>query len=140
MAMRFVVALFLVFAIACGGKTPNVPDTAVLRFTPRAPQSGPPNVVTAEAGQRLIIVRATLSGPDPCRTLDGELTQMDRELTLRVFIRPMAVVCAQVIGQYAYDAAIERLQPGTYVLQVIHTYPTTGWPTDTVLSQTIEVR
>ena len=86
--MRFAVLLFLAFVAACGGTTPTAPDTASLRFTPRTPEPGVADSVTAEAGQGQIAVRATLSGPDPCRTLGGELEQTDREVTLRVFIRP----------------------------------------------------
>jgi hypothetical protein len=139
--MRFAVVLFLAFVIACGGKTPTTPDTAFLRFTPRVPEPGSPESVRAEAGQGQIAVRATLSGPDPCRTVEGDLNHTDQEVTLRVFIRPSgAGVCVQIIGRFAYDAVIEGLPRGRYVLQVVHTYPSTGWPTGAVLSQTMDVR
>jgi hypothetical protein len=139
--MRFAVLLFVAFAIACGGKTPTAPDTAFLRFTPRVPEPGAAESVTAAAGQGQIAVRSTLSGPDPCRTLGGELEQTDRDVTLRVFIRPSgAAVCVQVVGRFAYDAVIDGLPRGRYALQVVHTYPSTGWPTGTVLSQTVDVR
>ena len=139
--MRFAVVPFLALVIACGGKAPTAPDTAFLRFNPRVPDPGSPESVTAEAGQGQITVRATLSGPDPCRTLEAELDQTDREVSLRVFIRPSgAGVCVLVIGRFAYDAVIEGLPRGRYVLQVVHTYPYTGWPTRTVLSQTMDVR
>ena len=139
--MRFAVPLFLAFVIACGGKTPSAPDTASLRFTPRVPESGAAASVTAEAGQGQIAVRATLFGPDPCRTLGGELEQRGRDVTLRVFIRPNgAEVCVTVQGRFAYDAVIEGLPPGRYALQVVHTYQSTGLSTATVLSQTVDVR
>ena len=139
--MRFAVVLFLASMIACSGKTPTTPDTASLRFTPRGPEPGSLESVRAEAGQGQIAVRATLSAPDPCRTLDGELDLTDREVTLRVLIRPSgASVCVQVVGRFAYDAVIEGLPRGRYVLQVVHTYPSTGWPSGTVLRQTLDVR
>lgn len=139
--MRFTLLLFLAFVIACGGETPTAPDTASLRFTPRVPESGAAASVTAEAGQGQIAVRATLLGPDPCRTLGGELEQRGREVTLRVFIRPNgAEVCVTVLGGFAYDAVIEGLARGRYGLQVVHAYPSTGLPTATVLSQTVDVR
>lgn len=140
--MRLAVALFLPFVIACGG-APTAPETAALRFTPRAvePGSGESTSVTADAGQGQIAIRATLLGPDPCRTLEAELEQRDREVTLRVFIRPSgAGVCIQVIGGFAYDAVIERLPRGRHSLQVVHTYPSTGWPTRVVLTETVDVR
>lgn len=139
--MRFAVVLFLAFVIGCGGKTPTTPDTAFLRFTPRVPEPGSPESVRAEAGQGHVAVRATLSGPDPCRTLEADLDRTDQEVTLRVRVRPNgAEVCVQVVGGYAYDAVIEGLPPGRYVLQVVHMYLSTGWPTRAVLSQTMDVR
>jgi hypothetical protein len=138
--MRFAVVLFAAVVIACG-KAPTASGTASLRFTPRVPEPGSPESVTAEAGQGQITVRATLSGPDPCRTLEGELDQTDREVNLRVFIRPSgAGGCILVIGRFAYDAVIDGLPSGRYVLQVVHTYLSTGWPTRTVLNQTMDVR
>ena len=138
--MRFAVLLLLAFVIACGGKTPTAPDRASLRFTPRVPESATDSV-TAEAGQGQITVRSTLRGPDPCRRLEGELEQTGREVTLRVFIRPSgAEVCVQVEGRFAYDAVIEGLPRGSYVLQVVHTFPSTGRPTVAVLSQRVDVR
>src|SRR5687767_626119 len=83
-ARRFAVVLFLPFVMACGGPAPTAPDPAFLRFNPRAPESGSPESVTAVAEQGQIAIRATLSGPDPCRTLQGVLDQRNRELTLRV--------------------------------------------------------
>ena len=139
--MRFAVLLFLAFVIACSGKTATAPDTASLRFVPRVPEPGGAHAVTAEAGLGQITVRSILAGPDPCRTLEGELEQRGRDLTLRVFIRPSgAGVCVQVVGRFAYDAVIEGLPRGRYALQVVHTYPSTGWPTGAVLSHTVDVR
>lgn len=139
--MRFGVMLLLALAIACDAKTPTAPDTASLRFIQRVAEPGSSGSVTAEAGEGRIAVRATLSGPDPCRTLEGELDQTARELKLRVFVRPSgAEGCVQVVGSFSYDAAIEQLPRGTYVLRVVHAYPSTGWTTQTVLSETLEVR
>jgi hypothetical protein len=141
LVIRVAVLLFLALLIACGGKTPTAPDRASLRFTTRVAEPGAADLVTAEAGQGQITVRSTLSGPDPCRTLAGELEQTDHEVTLRVFIRPSgAQVCVQVVGRFAYDAVIEGLPRGRYALQVVHTYLSTGWPAGAVLSQTVEVR
>jgi len=138
--MRFAVPLFLAFVIGCGGKTPTAPDSAFLRFTPRPPEPGSAESATADAGQGQITVRATLAGPDPCRTLAGELEQAVRQLILRVSIRPTGGPCILIVGRFAYDASIEGLVPGRYSLQVVHTYLSTGWPTNTVLNETLDVR
>ena len=141
LVIRVAVLLFLALLTACGGKTPTAPDRASLRFNTRVPEPGAAASVTAEAGQGQITVRSTLSGPDPCRTLAGELEQTDREVTLRVFIRPSGdAACVLILGRFAYDAVIEGLPRGRYALQVVHTYPSTGWPTGAVLSQTVDVR
>lgn len=137
--MRFVVVLFLTFAIGCGGETPTHPDSAVLRFTPRAPEPGSGESAGADAGQGRITVRATFAGPDPCRALSGDLEQDGRQLNLRVSVRPTGGPCILVVGRFAYDASIEGLVPGRYSLQVVHMYPSTGWPTTTVLVETLTV-
>jgi hypothetical protein len=134
------VVLSLAFMVACGGKSPTAPDSAMLRFTPRAPDAGAADSTTAEAGRGAITIRATLAGPDPCRTLDGNLEQTAQQLTLRVSIRPTGGPCILVLGRFAYDAFIEGLTPGRYSLQVVHTYPSTGWPTSAVLNETVDVR
>jgi len=137
---RLAVGLLVAFAIACGGETPTAPGQGTLHFSPHPPEPGSGESTTVEAGQGQIDVRATLTGPDPCRTLHGDLEQADRQLTLRVSIRPTGAVCVAMIGRFAYDASIVGLTPGRYSLQVVHTYPSTGWPTTTVLNQTLDVR
>jgi len=137
---RSAVVLSLALMVACGGKTPTAPETAMLRFTPRAPDAGAADSTAAEAGRGAITIRATLGGPDPCRTLDGTLEQAAQQLTLRVSIRPTGGACVLVLGRFAYDATIEGLAPGRYSLQVVHTYPSTGWPTNTVLNESVDVR
>lgn len=140
-AVRLAMVLPFVSVIACGGQTPTAPDPASLRFTPRVAEPASIESATAEAGQGQITVRATLLGPDPCRTLEAEIDKRDREVALRVFIRPSgAPVCIQIVGNFSYDAVIEGLPRGRYNLQVVHTYPSTGWPTRAVLSQTVDVR
>jgi hypothetical protein len=140
MARRLGLALLIALAAGCGGETPTAPGTGALRFTPHPPDGGVGESVTAEAAQGQIDIRATLAGPDPCRTLLGDLEQDGRQLTLRVSIRSNADVCVAMIGRFAYDASIVGLVPGRYDLQVVHAYPSTGWPTATVLNETLDVR
>lgn len=132
--------VMLALAIACGGESPTAPGNGSLQFAPQSPQPGSDQSATAEAGQGQIDVRATLLGPDPCRTLQGELEQAGRQLTLRVSIREMGGYCVLTLGQFAYTASIVGLSPGNYALQVVHTYPSTGWATTTVLNESLDVR
>ena len=138
--MRLILALSLAFTLGCSDKTPTSPDGATLRFTARTPEPNAPISTTAVAGTGQITVRATLGGPDPCRVLDGDLDEVGKQLTLRVSVRPVSGVCTAVVGRFAYDASIEDLTPGSYTLQVVHAYPSTGIPTETVLSQTLAVK
>ena len=140
MDRRWGAALLIAFAAGCGAETPTAPGTGALRFTPHPPAGGSAESITAEAAQGQIDIRATLAGPDPCRTLLGDLEQTGRQLTLRVSIRSNADVCVAMIGRFAYDASIVGLAPGRYDLQVVHAYPSTGWPTSTVLSESVDVR
>lgn len=138
--MRIEAVLVAASLIGCGGTTPTAPSSASLRFTTRAPDPGSSESIAADAGRGQIAIRATLTGPDPCRSLTGQLEQSNRDLTLRVAIEPTGGPCILVIGRFAYDAAIEGLPSGTYSLRVVHTYPSTGWPTTTVLNQTVAVQ
>jgi hypothetical protein len=139
--MRFGMLLLLAFASACGGRTPSMPDVASLQFTTRVAGPEAAESITADAGSGRIAVRAIVSGPDPCRTLEGQLDRTDVELTLRVSIQASGSGgCAQVISHFAYEAVIDRLPRGRYVFTVVHTYPSTGWPTQVAFTQTMDVR
>ena len=139
--MRFALALLCVFAVGCSDKTPTSPEGPTLVFAAKTPVTGAPDSATAVAGTGQIGVSATFAGPDPCRVLDGDLESTEsRQLTLRVSVRPVSGVCTLVVGRFAYDAMIDGLTPGNYTLQVVHTYPSTNWPTATVISQTLTVK
>jgi hypothetical protein len=137
---RVVAVLMMAFAVGCGGETPTAPGSGSLRFISHPPEPGSGESTTVEAGQGQIDVHATFTGPDPCRMPHGDLEQTGRQLTLRVSIHPTDDVCVAVIGRFAYDASIVGLAPGSYSLQVVHTYPSTGWSTATVLNETLDVR
>jgi hypothetical protein len=127
-SVRFMVVLFLAFVSGCDGNTPTHPDAAFLRFTPDTLEPGAAESASADAGPGQIAIHATFAGPDPCRTISADLEQAGRELTVRVSIRPTGGPCILIVGRFAYDALIEGLAPGRYALQVVHVYPSTGWP------------
>jgi hypothetical protein len=138
--MRVALVILAALAVGCSDKILSAPEGATLVFTSRTPEANAPDSATAVAGQGQITVRATLSGPDPCRVLDGDLDAEGKQLILRVSVRPVTGVCVLVVGRFAYDATIEGLTPGSYTLQVIHSYPSTGLPTVTVVNQTLDVK
>ena|SRR5688572_12509023 len=138
--MRVALVILAALAVGCSDKTPSAPEGVTLVFTSRTPEANAPDSATAVAGQGEITVRATLGAPDPCRVLDGDLDVEGKQLILRVSVRPVTGVCVLVVGRFAYDATIEGLTPGSYTLQVIHSYPSTGLPTVTVVNQTLDVK
>jgi len=138
--MRLAVVLVLAAALACGGRTPVMPEPVILRLTLRTPDPDSTESVTAAGGEGQIAVRATFIAPTPCQIISGDLDQTDRDLTMRISISSSGTPCVQVIGRFAYDAWIGGLSAGRYSLKVVHAYPSTGWPTRTVLDVVLDVR
>jgi hypothetical protein len=46
---------------------------------------------------------------------------------LRLEAKSQPMICAQVLATVAYQARISHLDSGQYTLEVIQTYPGTGW-------------
>ncbi len=134
----------LILLAACSLEVAGPGGAASLEFAARAGQHGqwleqPIVQATGENGR--IVVNATLSAPDPCRTLTGALEGAGSELTLRVSVaRDQSEGCYQVIGTFKYDAVIRDLAPGSYRLRVIHSYADCCWPTVTALDRTLQVQ
>jgi hypothetical protein len=144
--MKRVVAMVLCVVLgACSSFEVTGPGADLpLEFSARAAQHGQwleVPVMEAEGQPGRITVNARLSTPDPCRVLSGDLRGEGSKLVLAVAVRPNGSEgCYQVIGTFEYDAVIPGLRPGNYHLQVVHTYPGTGWPTSTVLDRQVQVR
>jgi len=107
---------------------------------PAAGQAQAPTGVQAAGEAGRIDVKGHMQTPDPCRRLSGTADTSGREVTLRVNAVREGEMCTQVIADFAYDAAITGLEPGTYRLRVVHAYPGTGWDTQTALDQSVTVR
>ena len=127
---------YLAFGLALGlsacSSNPAGPGDGALEFSSRALPLGQHESalqVTGETGS--IAVNATISAPDPCGTPTATLQQEGPALTLRVLVNPSTTVCAAVIGHLEYEAVIRGLSRGTYDLEVVHHYPSTGWPAAT---------
>lgn len=140
MRCRIAVALLLVASLGCDS-SPAAPSPTIASFQYSASLShgSPPNAPSVHAGAGQIEIRGDLDAPDPCYTLEAELSADEQALTVRVTAQDSKTGgCVQVIGRFSYSAVID-VPEGTYLLSIVHTYPGTGWPTTEVLRETVTV-
>lgn len=119
------------------GANPAPGSPITVELTQRAP-SGTGDGATGGTGS--VTVRGTISTPNPCYALSGAAASEGRTLTLTVTARSNAEVCVQSIGTLGFDATLRGVPAGSYTLRVVHTYVGTGWPTETALTQEVQVR
>lgn len=142
MFLRRASTVVLLMATAC--TSPTAPRPELSSFVTGSPGSAgalaaatsPP---TARASRGRIEVLGLMDTPTPCQALSGEFTRTGQRLSLSVAARSIGEVCILILGRFAYSAAITGLAAGEYTLEVTHTYPSTGWPTSVVLTQSITV-
>lgn len=134
----------LALTAACTASTLAFDDDLQLGFDWRredTAQYRPEPVVTAAGGAGEIVVGARLSAPSPCEKLTADARSGDgRTVELEVRILPDAPACIAVIGNFAYTARVQGLEPGVYTVRVRHLYPGTGWPSGTVLETPVTVQ
>ncbi len=118
----------------CGDDTSTGPDgdsgPLTLRVLNRDTLSMPGTdvaVVTPVPGGLLVLGRITT--PTPCYELSpGTVQEPPGALTLFIIAREKAVgACIQVLHAFPYRLEVRELDPGEYDVEVIHTYPNTGW-------------
>jgi hypothetical protein len=145
--MRRALLLLLPALVACSmntsgdaGTGSNASSQAAGPITVELKRRAPNGTANAaEGGRGVVTVRASLQAPSPCHVLSGAVARDGQTLTLTVSVRPGAEVCVASIGELAYDATLRGVPAGRYTLRVVHTYPDTGWSTETVLNQPVEV-
>jgi hypothetical protein len=86
---------------------------------------------------RAIFLVGQVNTPNRCFALRAELEDNDRNLTLRVTARTNATNCAPEPGAFRYESAIRPLDPGSYDLRVIHSFPGTSQPTEEFSSDVV---
>jgi hypothetical protein len=132
--MKTRIALAVAALLAAGCDTRSIVDDYTddvrLEFSARNDQAGPPVTepeITFTGGDGEIVVEGRLSAANPCQdfSADAVITNGHR-LDLEVRVRQKQVVCAAVIGRFAYTARLLELEPGTYDLSVVHEYPGSG--------------
>lgn len=117
----------------CGDDSSTGPDNAgplTLQVLNRDTLSLPGTdvaLVTPVTGGLLVLGRITT--PTPCYELNpGTVQEPPGALTLFIIAREEAVdACIQVLHSFPYRLEVRDLDPGEYDVEVIHTYPNTGW-------------
>jgi len=81
-----------------------------------------------------VVLRGGISTPTPCYGISAEVVQRASALTLTLVATARPVVCIQVLAAFEYRARIYGLSAGHYAVEVVSTYPGTGWmqPADTL--------
>jgi hypothetical protein len=97
--------------------------------------TSPPTILAEGQG---IVVLGLMKTPTPCQTITGSGSTSGNQVTIRLTARPFGQGCILVLGEFAYRATTP-MPPGTYVVEVVHEYPGTGWPTEVVRKATVVV-
>ncbi|MEP0755485.1 hypothetical protein NDA03_25210 [Trichocoleus sp. Lan] len=97
-------------------------------------------LVSAKGGAGSIVIRTDLSASDPCQKLSGAAERKGKKVTVRVTIRQPEGGCIATIGNFRYEATLNKLTPGKYQVEVIHDYVNNGWPSGTVFKRKVSVR
>ncbi len=85
-----------------------------------------PRVDSVSQGQ--VLLTGGVSTPTPCYAIGAELSPRDHVLTLTLVATSQPVICIQVLAAFEYRARIYGLTAGRHTLEVVATYPDTGWP------------
>ena len=138
------VAALALLVGSAGCSNPTSPDQlatvtvqAAVTGSSQAPAgaTAPPTIV---AEGQAIVVLGLMSTPDPCQTIAASGSKSGNHVTITLSARRTGEVCVAVLGQFAYRATAP-LPPGTYVVEVVHEYPGTGWPTEVARRATVLV-
>lgn len=74
-----------------------------------------------------VVLRGGISTPTPCYAIGAEVAQRESTLTLTLVATAQPVFCIQVLAAFEYRARIYGLSAGRYTVEVVATYPGTGW-------------
>lgn len=73
------------------------------------------------------VLRGTIATPTPCYGIAAELAARERTLTVTLTATAQPGICITVLAAFAYQARIYGLSAGRYTIDVVYTYPGTGW-------------
>ena len=93
--------------------------------TPGEPRAG--LVSVDSVGPGAVVLTGVLETPTPCYGLAATAGLQERTLKVTITATGQPGFCIQVLGAFAYRARIHGLSGGRYTLEVVATYPGTGW-------------
>ncbi|HWK89793.1 MAG TPA: hypothetical protein VNP72_07350 [Longimicrobium sp.] len=97
--------------------------------------------VTAQGGDRVIRIRGVMQTPNPCYRLAGAVAREGGVVVVRITgTGDPERACIASIGSIPYTAVVRGVSAGAQQVRVVHTYPGTGWPTQTALDTRVTVR
>ena len=85
--------------------------------------SGP---AVKSVSDKRVVIAGSLSTPNPCYKIEAAMSGgNDPTLTLTANAQPG--FCAQVVGNFDFEATVTGLSSGSHRVTVVYTYPNTGW-------------
>ncbi|MBI2401140.1 MAG: hypothetical protein HYV20_00025 [Gemmatimonadetes bacterium] len=124
-----VVVLVAVGSVDTCRTGPGEPGAPQVEFTVlgalEAGKDAAVRVDSVSSGQ--VVLRGGIGTPTPCYTIRAELAQRESTLTLTLVATVQPVVCITVLAAFEYRARIYGVSAGRYTVEVVATYPGTGW-------------
>ncbi len=117
--------------VACGSVRPqaNTTQEATLEFVILETEIRAQRDTSylSGSGDGQLTVSGVIRTPNPCYSLDAEVDADADSVTLRVTATPQPRICASVVAAFPYTATVGGLKGGAYTVNVLYTYPATGW-------------
>ena len=79
------------------------------------------------ASEKQVVIAGSLSTPNPCYKVEAAMSGGPDRPTLTLTANAQPGFCAQVIGNFDYEATVTGLSSGRHRVRVVYTYPNTGW-------------
>lgn len=92
---------------------------------PGEPAARPVSVDSVAPGA--VVLTGALETPTPCYGLAAAVGLQERTLKMTITATGQPGFCIQMLGAFEYRARIHGLGAGRYTLEVVVTYPGTGW-------------
>lgn len=105
------------------GREPQVEFTVVGML--EEAESPPVAIDSVSPGE--VVLTGGLGTPTPCYAIGAEVALRERTLVLTLNATAQPIVCIQMLAAFEYRARIHGLSKGRYTLEVVTTYPGTGW-------------
>jgi len=129
------VRCLVVTALACTGwacagiSTREQAQPPTVELTVRAAMEGAaivePRVASEKAGGA--VITGVISTPNPCYRIEASIEGDGRVTILKLSAVSTGGFCVQTIAAFAYDASISGMTRGSHPIDVVYTYPNTGW-------------